>query len=119
MKNVDQFWNLLMEYVGTPFTVFIFLSWYTGMGKSNVAIISILFALAVVITAASPRIAILEATLGILVLFGCRQLFMIPISAPWMRSPFCWFDQQTACSGVMAFGVVKGFLFLYSKSKNK
>ena len=110
----DKFWNLFMENVGTPFTVFIFLSWYTNNG-SNVVIISLLFALAVVITAASPRVAILEAVLGVLVLFGCRQLFLIPISAPWMKTPFCWFDKQTACAGVLTFAIVKGLLALYSK----
>ena len=116
--EVDKFWNIIMEYIGTPFTVFIFLSWYTNNG-TNVVIISLLFALAVVITAASPRIAILEAVLGVLVLFGCRQLFLIPISAPWMKTPFCWFDKQTACAGVIAFVIVKVFLYLYSKITNK
>lgn len=119
MKKVNSFWNILMEYAGTPFTVFIFLSWYTGMGHNNATVISLLFALAVIITAASPQVAALEAVLGVIILFGCRQIFMIPISAPWMVKPFCWFNQPTACAGVAAFLVVKGFLYLYTKITSK
>ncbi len=119
MNKVDKLWNFVMEFIGTPVTVFIFLSWYTQQGKSNLFMIAILFVIAVVITAINYRIAFIEAIFGILILFGTRQLLLKPIHFFWMQKPFTWFDQQTACAGVLAVFIVHIFLLLYNSTVNK
>lgn len=119
MNKVDKLWNFVMEFIGTPVTVFIFLSWYTQQGKSNLFMIAILFVIAVVITAINYRIAFIEAIFGILILFGTRQLLLKPIQFFWMQKPFTWFDQQTACAGVLAVFIVHIFLLWYNSTVNK
>ena len=118
MKKVDKLWNFVMEFIGTPVAVFIFLSWYTQQGKNNLFMIALLFVIAVVITAINYRVAFIEAIFGILIMFGTRQLLMKPIPLFWTTNKFTWFDQQTACAGVLAVFIVHLF-FLYAINKSK
>lgn len=116
MEKVSKFWNLIMECFGTPVTVFIFLSWYTNQGKNSLFITAVLFIAAVVITAVNYRVAFVEALFGSLIMFGTRQILMIPIKFFWMQKPFTWFDQQTACAGVLAVFIVHIFLIVYNNA---
>jgi F0F1-type ATP synthase assembly protein I len=116
MNKVDKLWNFVMEFIGTPVTVFIFLSWYTNQGKNSLFITAVLFIAAVVITAVNYRVAFIEALFGSLIMFGTRQILMIPIKFFWMQKPFTWFDQQTACAGVLAVFIVHIFLIVYNNA---
>lgn len=119
MNKVDKLWNFVMEFIGTPVTVFIFLSWYTNQGKNSLFITAILFITAVVITAINYRVAFVEALFGSLIMFGTRQIMMKPIPFFWMKEPFTWFNQQTACAGVAAVFIVHIFLLWYNSTVKK
>ena len=119
MEKVSKVWNLLMECLGTPVTVFIFLSWYTNQGKTSLFVTAILFIAAVVITSVNYQVAFIKAVFGSLIMFGTRQFLMVPIKFFWMKEPFTWFDQQTACAGVAAVFIVHIFLLWYNSAVKK
>ena len=119
MNKVDKLWNFVMECLGTPVTVFIFLSWYTNQGKDSLFITAVLFIAAVVITAVNYRVAFVEALFGSLIMFGTRQIMLKPIQFFWMKKAFTWFDQQTACAGVAAVFIVHIFLLWYNSAVKK
>lgn len=101
LLNVNKKWNRLMELIGTPVTVFIFLSWcnYT-VGITPVSM-SIFFIIGVLFGSPNFVLAICESVLGVPFLMIFRTWFLIPINLPFLAEPFSWWNQQTACAGIV------------------
>ena len=106
LLSVNKSWNRLMQFIGTPITVLIFLSWCSHtIGINNISM-SIVFAIGVLFCSTNFYLALCEAILGIPFLFIFRGWFLIPINLPFLSKPFTWWDEQTAAAGFAAIVVV-------------
>lgn len=119
LLDVSEKWNRLIDKFGSYITVFIFLSWCTYVVGTNPISLSISFAVGVLIGSRNLILAICESMLGIPLLLMFRDLFLIPISFPFVETKFTWFNQQTACAGIAAFLAIRLILGISIKISTK
>ena len=117
--DVSESWNRLIGKFGTPVLVFILLSWCSYKFPINTYSLGICFTLAVLVGSPNFYLALCESVLGIPFLLFFREWFLQPINLPFLAEPFTWWNEQTACAGVLAILFIMGMVKIVTKLSNK